>query len=154
MTFQNTQSIVIWRKKFLKSMHRDKSAKMAKSLCFPNSHFGSFVPVHRFQKFLSPNDFWLSVLKGHLRFSLVLNWSLVCSQNDLRTFFEYKDYFMTVSVCVVVIWNMTMLVPWPFYNMVFHKLLVFILWNVTWAGWLHQKNQIRSYSKCKNQILH
>ena len=27
------------------------------------SHFGTFVPVHRFQKFLWQNDFWLSIMR-------------------------------------------------------------------------------------------
>ena len=32
----------------------------------PNSHFGTFAPVHGFQKFFWPNDFWLSVMKDLL----------------------------------------------------------------------------------------
>ena len=32
----------------------------------PNSHFGTFVPVHRFQKFFLPNDFSLNIMKDIL----------------------------------------------------------------------------------------
>ena len=36
------------------------------AIFLPNSHFGTFVPVHRFQKFFLPNDFSLSVMKDLL----------------------------------------------------------------------------------------
>ena len=40
-----------------------KVPKWQSGYFLPNSHFGTFAPVHRFQKFFWPNDFWLSVMK-------------------------------------------------------------------------------------------
>jgi len=48
----------------LGSMHRSKGAKMA--IWQKSSHFGTFDPVHRFQRFFWPNDFWLSIMKDLL----------------------------------------------------------------------------------------
>ena len=51
------------------STTRDGAQKCRNSkvaIFLPNSHFGTFVPVHRFQKFFWSNDFLLSVMKDLL----------------------------------------------------------------------------------------
>jgi len=41
-----------------------QNGKMA--IFLPNSHFGTFFPVHQFQNFFLPNDFSLSIMKDLL----------------------------------------------------------------------------------------
>ena len=36
------------------------------AIFLPNSHFGTFFPVHRFQNFFLPNDFSLNIMKDLL----------------------------------------------------------------------------------------
>ena len=87
-------------KKILKLMHRDKSDKMAKwqNGCFlPNSHFGTFVPLHWFQKFFLPNDFFLSVMKDLLltfaqKVSLALSRAVhVLIRGDKLNYFKFPS---------------------------------------------------------------
>ena len=58
--FQSAWKEVVWSQKFRKSMKYQKSAKLAP---FKNSHYGTFLPLHGFSKFLWLNNLFLGRLK-------------------------------------------------------------------------------------------
>ena len=64
--FHSTQLEVIWPKEFLKSMHRNKSAKMAIWQKIATLPFWHFCPCASISKIFLLNDFSLSVMKDQL----------------------------------------------------------------------------------------
>ena len=68
----SNKSFIITNKKYFAKRISEIDAQGKKcqngkvAIFLPNSHFGTFVPVHRFQKFFLPNDLSLSVMKDLL----------------------------------------------------------------------------------------
>jgi len=71
----------------------------------PNIHFGTFVPVHRFQKFLLSNDFSLSVIKDLFytftkKVSQVLSMAVhVLIKEDKLNYFKFPSLDFKNSFC-------------------------------------------------------
>ena len=85
-----------------------QSGYLAKKL--PLCHFGTFVPVHRFQKFFWSNDLWLSIMK------------------DLLHFFAKKvSLALSRAVYVLILKNRLNYFKFPSYN--FKKSFLF------WGNW-------------------
>ena len=87
------------QKKKIKLMLKEKGPKWQNGYFLPNSHFGTFVPVHGFQKFFWSNDFSSNVMKD-----LLHTFAQKVSQALSRAIHAFTQYYFKFP-CWIGSWD-------------------------------------------------